>query len=148
MDHFLSGVRGCYELWHARLIHISDEYVQETTPRNLILHLAIYLNVIIRMKCVRCIVSSLSREMSFHGIIYGHQMRARYFAPRCQHISKQQINHSKFSSLFLMQLMSTRFHMDKNASFTRQHSFSSIREFASKEGKSRHFAVSKASIFQ
>jgi hypothetical protein len=77
VDHFLSGIRGCYVLWHARSIHISDEYVQETTPRNLALHLAVYLNVIIRMKCVGCIVSFLSREMSFHGIIFSHQMHTR-----------------------------------------------------------------------
>jgi hypothetical protein len=30
-----------------RSIRISDEYVQETTPRSLILHLAVYVNVIV-----------------------------------------------------------------------------------------------------
>jgi hypothetical protein len=43
---------------------LQNEYIQETASRNLILHLTDYVDFIVRMKCVRCIVS-LCQEQWF-----------------------------------------------------------------------------------
>ena len=64
LDHFLSGDISCYVQWPTRSIHFSNEYIQETASRSLILHLSVYVNFVVRMKCVRCIVS-LCQEQWF-----------------------------------------------------------------------------------